>query len=100
MSTTFSLVVYVKPPHARPTSPSTIKITPSVLFTKPPSVATAGCRRRAPPQPVPLFLQSPNPQRKGLSARSRFNSSLLVLKGPHPWRTAASLLTESPNQVG
>src|ERR1035441_1128829 len=42
MSTTFSLVVYVKPPHARPTSPSTIRITPNVLFMAPPSLAVAG----------------------------------------------------------
>src|ERR1700680_4408430 len=33
MSTTFSVVVYVKPPHARPNRPSTMRITPSVLFT-------------------------------------------------------------------
>src|ERR1022692_2211023 len=33
MSTTFSLVVYVKPPHARPNRPSTTRIIPSVLFT-------------------------------------------------------------------
>src|ERR1700680_2884891 len=33
MSTTFSLVVYVNPPHARPNRPSTIRIIPSVLFT-------------------------------------------------------------------
>src|ERR1700730_16016782 len=33
MSTTFSVVVYVKPPHARPNRPSTIRITPNVLFT-------------------------------------------------------------------
>src|ERR1700733_106747 len=33
MSTTFSLVVYAKPPHARPTSPSAIRMIPSVLFT-------------------------------------------------------------------
>src|ERR1051326_1742077 len=33
MSTTFSLVVYVKRPHARPNRPSAIRIIPSVLFT-------------------------------------------------------------------
>src|ERR1039457_473367 len=33
MSTTFSLVVYVKPPQARPKRPSAIRIIPSVLFT-------------------------------------------------------------------
>src|ERR1035441_9835771 len=33
MSTSFSLVVYVMPPHTRPTSPSAIRIIPSALFT-------------------------------------------------------------------
>src|ERR1035438_7398012 len=32
MSTTFSLVVYVNPPHARPNRPRTIRMIPSVLF--------------------------------------------------------------------
>src|ERR1039457_4439281 len=36
MSTTFSLVVYVNPPHARPNRPSTIRMTPSVLLTAAP----------------------------------------------------------------
>lgn len=33
MSTTLFLVVYVKPPHARPNIPSAIRMIPSVLFT-------------------------------------------------------------------
>jgi hypothetical protein len=32
MSTTFSLVVYVKPPQASPATPSTIRMMPKVLF--------------------------------------------------------------------
>src|ERR1017187_3518166 len=36
MSTAFSLVVYVNPPHARPNRPSTIRMTPSVLLTAAP----------------------------------------------------------------
>src|ERR1017187_535135 len=33
MLTIFSLVVYVKPPHARPNRPSATRIIPSALFT-------------------------------------------------------------------
>src|SRR5664280_1190081 len=78
MSTTFSLVVYVKPPHARPTSPSTIRIAPSVLFTAPPSVAVAQCRHRALLSITSCSCNpAPNPQRSGLSARARLSSKFV-----------------------
>src|ERR1035441_4302937 len=41
MSTTFSLVVYVKPPHARPNTPSAMRIIP-IVFITPSSPADSG----------------------------------------------------------
>src|ERR1017187_3095500 len=53
MSTTFSLVVYVKPPHARPNTPSAMRIIP-IVFITPSSPADSG---RA-PRPSSSFLKA------------------------------------------
>src|SRR5665811_2610933 len=55
MSTTFSLVVYVKPPHARSNTPSAMRITPIVFLT--PSSAADSDRA---PRPSSSFLKRSN----------------------------------------
>src|SRR5580765_7207543 len=65
MSRTFFVVVYVKPPHARPIRPSTIRMAPMVLvMVNVPLPLLSGsnsrtCARRALPHPAGAHQSSP-----------------------------------------
>src|ERR1700720_3822178 len=77
MSTTFSLVVYVKPPQASPNRPSAMRIIPSVLFMAPPLAALPNSDGHADNRQFPQRKNMHGVEADSFTARTPFQSGRL-----------------------